>query len=495
MQVLPTPARKGMALRPEVSVASLSLVGCRIFLCPLGGLSKVRRKVLERRIIDCGGQVCSGTTAVELSAATHCVVDTKLPQVRFEREEYSLPANCKCVTEAWLSGSLDAGESLSEQPFEAWTEDAENDEQSSRRSTVSCFSSISIPVVGSTTGSLRETHMPSTGSHGLIGQRQKERKLEDACTDGIVAIDCEFVGVGKNTAGIGGDRNALARISVVAPGGKVLMDTTVQVLEPVVDFRIHITGLTQAAVDNGVHPDVARSWVAYFLTGRIVVGHSLSHDWKVLGLSHPPHLVRDTARWQPLRPAGFETKVASLQELARVWLGKTIQAGLHDSIEDASTALDLYILRKDEWDADVAKQGTSGLMAADLERRCRPSEDAPFGAAALVAATAAAAAALKDGRGLKRSRSGLNLRMADEFERRAARPGAAKHAALHYRRVARTLTALPYALETVHDLDRPELVCLGKPGSHSRRLAVKLLQTTPPQDADSPEVLSCSSDD
>jgi len=59
---------------------------------------------------------------------------------------------------------------------------------------------------------------------------------------GVVGLDCEFVGVGRNTAGIGGDRNALARISVVAYSGEVLLDTFVKVEEEVVDFRIHVTG-------------------------------------------------------------------------------------------------------------------------------------------------------------------------------------------------------------------------------------------------------------
>ena len=34
---------------------------------------------------------------------------------------------------------------------------------------------------------------------------------------------------------------------------------------------------------------------------KIVVGHALHHDFKVLGLNHPPQLVRDTCKYIPLQ--------------------------------------------------------------------------------------------------------------------------------------------------------------------------------------------------
>ena len=73
--------------------------------------------------------------------------------------------------------------------------------------------------------------------------------------------------------------------------------------------------------------------------GRIVVGHGLENDFGVLGLSHPRHLVRDTAHDLPrlLRTNG---KPRKLRHIAYEWLGLTIQGGDggHDPCEDARAA-------------------------------------------------------------------------------------------------------------------------------------------------------------
>lgn len=433
----------------------LGFAGCLVFLCPLGGLSSTRRRLLDRRLRDAGGASCANSSAEALRDATHCVVDAALPAARFVREAYCLPASCSAVTDAWLSHSLAAGTCLPVDSYLAFRENAQ-----------CAFPASAVKHQGPWA---RPQHSASLAPADLVkadaaaGRAEQHGGVLEA-----VGLDCEFIGVGKNTAGIGGDRNALARVSVVASGGHVLLDTTVQVLEPIVDFRIHVTGLTQEALDRGVMPSVASAWVAHLIAGRIVVGHALSHDWKVLGLWHPPELVRDTARYSRLRPPAAEKKVASLAELSELCLGRTIQKGAHDSVEDAAAALDLYLKHRAEWDASLAS--AERLFATTRAHAPpAPTGEAPLGAAALVASAAAAVISCQP--------SGFNAQLAAEFERQAARPGAIRHAMLHYRRVSRTFSALPYAVESEIDLDRPELACLGKHGNHTRRLAIRVLET------------------
>jgi len=65
--------------------------------------------------------------------------------------------------------------------------------------------------------------------------------------------------------------------------------------------------------------------VCELLTGRVVVGHSLNKDLKVLLLSHPRKDIRDTARW-----ARGSNAVAGLYEdcfLCREGLVRSSDAG------------------------------------------------------------------------------------------------------------------------------------------------------------------------
>jgi len=273
-------------------------------------------------------------------------------------------------------------------------------------------------------------------------------------------LDTEFVGVGKNTVH-GGSRNALARVSIVTLGGKVLLDSTVRVSEPVADFRIAITGLTQDAVDRGISAEDAKAWVAHILHDRVVVGHSLAADWKVLGYEHPAALVRDTATYRPLRPLGSKQK-PSLANLAAEWLNREMQTGVHDSVEDAAAALDLYLLRREEWEASL--DGTPAHDAGSPPPP--PGAVAPVGAAALVRNLAEEAIAIREEGG------SLNAELAELFDCLAVEPEANHFAKSHFRRVASTFASLPFRIKSAEDLDRPELRCIGKEGTKTRTFAL-----------------------
>ena len=158
-----------------------------------------------------------------------------------------------------------------------------------------------------------------------------------------VAIDCEFVGTGADGTG-----NALARVSIVNFHSAVLYDKYVKPVEAVTDYRTSVSGIKP----QHVHSKAAISFkqcqreVAALLDGRIVVGHALHNDLSVLLLSHPKHLVRDTAKFKGLCP----DRPRSLKNLAAEVLGLDIQRGEHNSVEDARCTLALYKHHRTKWE-------------------------------------------------------------------------------------------------------------------------------------------------
>ena len=77
------------------------LAGTSIFLCPLGSLTALRRRLFEPKIISQGGSLC---VIGSMSSAAVCVVDAVLPQERYEeiRVRYGLPPDCKFVNDMKL---------------------------------------------------------------------------------------------------------------------------------------------------------------------------------------------------------------------------------------------------------------------------------------------------------------------------------------------------------------------------------------------------------
>jgi RNA exonuclease 4 len=166
-----------------------------------------------------------------------------------------------------------------------------------------------------------------------------------------VAIDCEMVGVGPNP-----DReSALARVSAVNFEGIQIYDSYVLPLEPVTDYRTHVSGI------SAKHLRVARPFkevqahVAEIMKDRVVVGHSVHNDLEALMISHPRHDIRDTARHPPYRKlAGGSWP--RLQILASELLGIRIQDGEHSSIEDARACMLLFRKDKMAFDREHAKR-------------------------------------------------------------------------------------------------------------------------------------------
>lgn len=164
-------------------------------------------------------------------------------------------------------------------------------------------------------------------------------------------MDCEMVGTG-----VDGSQHALARCSIVNSLGVPLYDRYVQPMEPVTDYRTAVSGI----LPHHVLPPLAITFsecqreVAALLSRRVLIGHALHSDLSALQLSHPRRLTRDTSRWKGLCPH----RPRALRVLAEEELGLTVQAGEHDSVEDARTALQLYMKHRKEWELSIKQHNS-----------------------------------------------------------------------------------------------------------------------------------------
>jgi RNA exonuclease 4 len=163
----------------------------------------------------------------------------------------------------------------------------------------------------------------------------------------LVAMDCEMVG------GIG-NKDLLARVSIVGFSGKVILDAFVKPSEQVRDYRTDITGVDADILKRAGRPlDEVITKVKATLEGKVVIGHGLNNDFEALGFSHPADKIRDTAGYKPLRPADREKKIPALRFLVSHWLKRDIQQGSHSSVEDARFALQLYKKVADDWEKSL----------------------------------------------------------------------------------------------------------------------------------------------
>ncbi|KAH8728570.1 RNA exonuclease-like protein [Phaeosphaeriaceae sp. PMI808] len=194
-------------------------------------------------------------------------------------------------------------------------------------------------------------------AHSDFPDIKNEGVSELALPGKYVALDCEMVGIGPEP-----DRDsALARVSLVNFHGHQVYDSYVQMLPKieVTDYRTFVSGIEP----RHLHKDVARPFdevradLTTLLGGRILVGHAVKHDLKVLILKHDPKFIRDTSKFTKfralaMRPGG----TPGLKLLAEKLLGVEIQTGAHSSVEDARATMALYRLHKTEFEAEIRQK-------------------------------------------------------------------------------------------------------------------------------------------
>lgn len=168
----------------------------------------------------------------------------------------------------------------------------------------------------------------------------------------VVALDCEFVGVGPE-----GKEDALARASLVNSRGEVLYDSFVRVETRVVDYRFRYSGVKEADITGpgAADPREAQREIAALLKGRILVGHAVKNDLRVLRIPHPQRDTRDTSDyykklWKRDGRGGGAPPALRLV-VARVLGVDQFQTAEHDSCEDARAALALYKKNSKEWES------------------------------------------------------------------------------------------------------------------------------------------------
>ena len=183
----------------------------------------------------------------------------------------------------------------------------------------------------------------------------------------VLALDCEMVGVGTD-----GKRSILARASVVNEDGHVILDTFVLPTERVVDYRTAVSGVRPKDLlsANGAKSfQKVQAQLSELFKGRILVGHSLKNDMKVLMLDHPKKDTRDTSLYHPLtRPLRSDERCVpgaprgrgcrALRDLVAQHLGLVIQKGEHSSVDDARAALLLYQKFQRKWENSLRSRET-----------------------------------------------------------------------------------------------------------------------------------------
>lgn len=194
----------------------------------------------------------------------------------------------------------------------------------------------------------------------------------------LVAIDAEFVALDVEEAHIRADgsrkvitpaRLAPGRISLCTPRDdapddvNVIMDDYIVSTEPVADYLTRFSGLTADDLDPSVSPHPLVHLKTSYLRlqalvdrGCIFVGHGLVKDFRTINIIVPPEQVVDTVELLRL-PA---MRLASLRYLSAYFLSADIQGAVHDSVEDAKSALLLY--------KKYCEMRDAGTLQAELEK-------------------------------------------------------------------------------------------------------------------------------
>ncbi|RAO64750.1 uncharacterized protein BHQ10_000762 [Talaromyces amestolkiae] len=166
----------------------------------------------------------------------------------------------------------------------------------------------------------------------------------------VVAIDCEMVGLWKNTDCVA----LLCAVDVLT--GETLMNTYVDPVSKVLAWRSTVSGITRRSMTDAIEQgQTLRGWAAarealweYIDAETIIVGHALQNDLNVLGIFHPRIVDTAILASQVVFPETENKKFPESYGLKRLllsWLNMNIQTGKkgHDCLEDTLATRELAI--------------------------------------------------------------------------------------------------------------------------------------------------------
>ena len=220
-------------------------------------------------------------------------------------------------------------------------------------SSVCSVSSISDQVMDITSGN-EGISQTLFGPSSVVATSPARAIVPPFLAHKFVALDAEFVGIGP-----GGYESALARVTLVDFNGTLILDTHVKVNEPVTDYRTFVSGIREEHLTSPTARDFedVRAEVQKLLMHKVLVGHGLENDLKVLRISVPWYNRRDTSLYKRFMKLGYDglLRPSRLRDLARQHLGIMIQQDgqPHDSFQDACAAMALYRMVQRDWDAFV----------------------------------------------------------------------------------------------------------------------------------------------
>ncbi|KAL6844459.1 hypothetical protein ACP4OV_026132 [Aristida adscensionis] len=155
----------------------------------------------------------------------------------------------------------------------------------------------------------------------------------------MLAVDCEMVLCHDGT-------EAVVRVCVVDNNLEVKLDTLVNPLKAIVDYRSHITGVSKKDIEGATASlvDVQKSLKRILSKGDILIGHSLHRDLFALKIDYSQ--VIDTAyifKYANL----LTTSSPSLNNLCKSVLGFPVreEGEPHNCLKDAEAAMNLVLAK------------------------------------------------------------------------------------------------------------------------------------------------------
>lgn len=165
--------------------------------------------------------------------------------------------------------------------------------------------------------------------------------------DRFWAIDVECVATGYRHC----DR-AVAQISLVRGDCSVALELFVRPAERTVSYLTPLTGLTEEILEaRGIPFDHALAILRTYLPrDAIIVGHSIHHDIRWLGLQQGVDFadIADVAPlWRVWNNRYQSWSLFGQEHMAKVLLGEDLKGGAHDAVADAIKSMKLFRLHQE----------------------------------------------------------------------------------------------------------------------------------------------------